>query len=212
MDLRAKIKEYSEIPISRHLILELLTDYKRPNDKIRELIKSKHLIHLRRGLYSIGPNLDLQAPEPYLIANHLRGPSYVSLDTALAYWNMIPERTFEISSVTLKSSKTFNTMAGRFTYKNLKSPYYSFGIKKVDISSKQTVLIASKEKALCDKIVLTPKINLRSINQTIDFLMLDLRIDREELNTLDTDLINLWASEAPKKSSLQILIKTLKKL
>lgn len=212
MDFRAKIKEYSEIPISRHLILELLTDYKRPNDKIRELIKSKHLIHLRRGLYSIGQNLDLQPPEPYLIANHLRGPSYVSLETALAYWNMIPERTYEISSVTLKSSKSFNTMAGRFIYKNLKSPYYSFGIKKVEISSKQTVMIASKEKALCDKIVLTPKINLRSINQTIDFLMLDLRIDREELNTLNTDLISLWASEAPKKSSLQILIKTLKKL
>ena len=209
MDFRKMVKEYAEAPISRHLILELLSKYQRPNDKISELLKSKALISIRRGLYITGPKLDLPTPEPFLIANHLRGPSYVSLESALSYWNMIPERAYEISSVTIKTSKLYKTSVGRFSYQQLKTPYYSYGIKNIEYSPKQTMLIASPEKALCDKIVLTPKVHLRSIKQTREFLMEDLRMDSEVLSTLDTKLVELWIKNAPKKSSLKMLIKTL---
>lgn len=209
MRLRKMIREYAETPISRHLILKLLKDYKSPNDKISELLKSKDLISLRRGLYVIGPNMDLPQPEPFLIANHLRGPSYVSLESALSYWNMIPERVYEINSVTIKTSKQYHTPVGRFTYKRLHTPYYSFGIKNIEYSPKQTVLIASREKALCDKIVLTPKVNLRSVKQTKEFLIEDLRIHDEVLRTLEVNIIKSWVKDAPKRSSLEMLIKTL---
>ena len=209
MDFRTMIKEYTEAPISRHLILELLRDYQSPNDKISELLKSKELISIRRGLYIIGTKMDLPSPEPFLIANHLRGPSYVSLESALSYWNMIPERTYEISSVTIKTSKLYKTPVGRFSYHQLKIPYYSYGIKNIEYSPKQTMLVASPEKALCDKIVVTPKIYLRSIKQTREFLMEDLRMDIEVLRTLDTKVMELWIKNAPKKSSLKMLIKTL---
>lgn len=212
MDFRKRIKEYSEVPISRHLILELLNDYQSPNDKISDLLKSKELISVRRGLYITGTKMDLPTPEPFLIANHLRGPSYVSLESALSYWNMIPERTYEVSSVTIKTSKLYKTPVGRFNYQYLKIPYYSYGIKNIKYSPKQTILIASPEKALCDKIVLTPKIHLRSIKQTQNFLMEDLRIDSEILSTLNTEIMELWIENAPKKSSLKMLIKTLLEL
>ena len=206
------IKEFAEAPIPRHLILDLLSDYQRPNDKISELLKSKKLIPIRRGLYIAGPKTDLPSPEPFLIANHLRGPSYVSLESALSYWNMIPERVYEISSVTIKTSKIYKTPVGRFSYQQLKTPYYSFGIKNIEYSPKQTALVASPEKALCDKVVLTSKINLRSIKQTQEFLMEDLRMDSDVLSTLDTKVMELWINHAPKKSSLKMLIKTLIKL
>lgn len=209
MDFRKIIKEYAETPISRHLILELLKDYQSPNDKISELIKSEELISIRRGLYITGPKMDLPTPEPFLIANHLRGPSYVSLESALSYWNMIPERAHEISSVTIKTSKLYKTPVGRFSYQQLKIPYYSFGIKNIEYSPKQTMLVASPEKALCDKVVLTPKIYLRSIKQTQEFLLEDLRMDTEVLNTLDTKMMELWIKNAPKESSLKMLVKTL---
>lgn len=212
MYFRTLIKEYAETPISRHLMLELLRDYQSPNDKISELLKSKELISLRRGLYIIGPEIDLPKPEPFLIANHLRGPSYVSLESALSYWNMIPERVYEISSVTTKTSKQYKTPVGRFSYKQLKTPYYSYGIKMIEYSAKQTILIASREKALCDKIVLTPKINLRSIKQTQEFLIEDLRIDIEILRTLETKTMEYWVKDAPKKNSIKMLIKTLVEL
>ena len=209
MDFRTIIKGYTEAPISRHLILELLNRYKSPNDKISELLKSKELISIRRGLYTIGPKTDLPSPRPFLIANHLRGPSYVSLESALSHWNMIPERAYEISSVTTKTSKTYKTPVGRYSYRQLRTPYYAYGIKKLEYSPKQTVLIASREKALCDKIVLTPKINLRSTKQTMDFLTEDLRIDIEALGTLDTEIMESWIENAPKRNSLKMLIKTL---
>ena len=212
MDFRKRVKEYAEAPIGRHLILELLSDYQSPNDKISELLKSKMLISIRRGLYITGPKLDLPTPAPFLIANHLRGPSYVSLESALSYWNMIPERVYEISSVTTKTSKLYKTPVGRFSYLQLQVPYYSYGIKSIAYSAKQRILIASAEKALCDKVVLTPKIYLRSIKQTREFLLEDLRIDSEVLSRLDTNDMELWIQNAPKKSSLKMLIKTLKEL
>jgi hypothetical protein len=125
---------------------------------------------------------------------------------------MIPERTYEISSVTVKTSKLYRTPVGRFSYRQLALPYFSYGIKNIQYSPKQTMLIASREKALCDKIILTPKIHLRSMKQTQDFLIEDLRIDSEVLSSLDTSLIQLWIQNAPKKSSLKMLIKTLREL
>jgi len=74
------------------------------------------------------------------------------------------------------------------------------------------MLVASPEKALCDKVVLTPKINLRSNKQTQDFLMEDLRMDSEVLSTLNTEIMRLWIGCAPKKSSLKMLVKTLEEL
>lgn len=212
MNFRTTIKDYAEAPISRHVMLDILRDYQSPNDKISELIKSKDLISVRRGLYVAGPKMDLPTPEPFLIANHLRGPSYVSLESALSYWNMILERVYEISSVTIKTSKVYKTPVGRFSYQQLRLPYYSYGIKNVAYSPRQSMLVASPEKALCDKIVLTPKINLRSITQTKDFLMEDLRIDSDVLSTLNTKFIEQWIENAPKKSSLKMLVKTLGEL
>jgi hypothetical protein len=212
MDSRSLLKDYAEIPITRHMILTLLRNYQRPNDKISELLKSKELIALKRGLYIVGEKTDLLRPEPFLIANHLRGPSYVSLESALSYWNMIPERVYEISSVTLKSSKSFDTEVGRFSFKQLKAPFYSLGIKYVNYSNKQTALVASPEKALCDKIIVTPNLSLRSIKQTEQFLIEDLRIGFDELKELNSQAIESWIKYAPKHGSLQMLVNTLKKL
>lgn len=209
MDFKRQTKELINAPISRHQLLAVLRGYKRPNDKISELIKKGDLLSVRRGLYIPGPNLDLPVPEPFLIANHLRGPSYVSLETALGYWGLIPERVYEISSVTVKTAKVYKTPVGRFSYLHVKTPYYSYGIKYVQLRATQSVLIASPEKALCDKIILSPGVLLRSIAQTQDFLMEDMRITRQVLQALDVKAINSWITDAGKKNSLEMLVKTL---
>lgn len=212
MELVKIAKGFGDAPFSRHLILEMLKDYRRPNDKISEWVKSGELLSIRRGLYIPGPGTGLPVPEPFLIANHLRGPSYVSLETALSYWGFIPERVYEITSVTLKTAKKYESPAGRFNYQHLPSPYYSFGIESVKLTPKQTALIASREKTVCDKIILTSGINLRSTRQTKDFLLEDLRMDETMLKKLDTTIIHSWLNDAPKKSSLEMLIRTLEEL
>lgn len=212
MNLSKIAKGFGETPFNRHLILEMLKDYKRPNDKISEWVKSGELLSIRRGLYMPGPNTDLPVPEPFLIANHLRGPSYVSLEAALSYWGFIPERVYEITSVTIKTAKKYNTPAGRFSYQHLSSPYYSFGIESIQLTPKQTALIASREKAVCDKVILTSGITLRSTRQTKEFLLQDLRMDESMLRKLDTTIIQSWLTDAPKRNSIEILIKTLNEL
>jgi len=212
MNFSKQFKAYSNAPITRHVLLEFLRDYKRPNDKISALIKEGELVSLRRGLYAIGPESDLPMTELFLIANHLRGPSYVSLESALSYWGFIPERTYEISSVTVKPRANYQTALGRFSYHHLSFPYYSFGMCRVELSSNQMALMATPEKAICDKIVLTAHVNLRSKKQTVAFLLEDLRMDKDILLTLNVDLIASWIENAPKKNSLKMLITTLKEL
>lgn len=212
MEFKDLLYKYQEEPLTRQVILSLLKKYKRPNDKISELIKAGWLIGLKNGLYVPGPKSKLLLPESLLIANHLWGPSYVSMESALSYWGFIPERVFETTSVTVKATKTFKTELGRFSYKHTSLPYYSFGIKTVDITAKQAVMIASPEKAICDKIVMTSRLNLRSIKQAMEFLTEDMRIDEDLIQGLNLDVIDTWVSDAPKQNSLKILIKTIRNL
>lgn len=210
MNLKYSIKEFNKVPLNRQIMLDLLTGYKRPNDKISELIKSGEIIPLKKGLYVHTD--DQSDPEPFLIANHLWGPSYVSLESALSYWGLIPERVYETSSITIKLSKKYKTPLGRYSYRTMPWPYYSYGIKSIEISEKQTVLIASPEKALCDKIITTARLTLRGTSQTLNFLTDDLRIERESLQKLNLKIMRSWTVDAPKKQSLLMLIKTLERL
>lgn len=212
MNFQDTIQSYAEQPITKQLLLEMLKEYKRPHDKIDELVKQQMLVQVKRGLYITGSKLGIALPEPFLMANHLYGPSYVSLDAALSHWGLIPERVYEISSVTTKNSKTFKTAIGRFSYKYMPLPYYSFGIKQVQLTNRQTVLIASPEKALCDKIITTSGVLLRSVKQTMEILIEDFRIDEGALRKLDITIISNWLRDAPKENSLMILVKTLKSL
>lgn len=210
MSFYEDIQAYSEQPITKQLLLDLLKGYKRPDDKIVELMKQDVLVQLKRGFYIAGSKLKTAQPEPFLIANHLHGPSYVSLDTALSYWGLIPERVYEVSSLTTNISKTYNTAVGRFSYIHSQLPYYSFGIKQVVLTQRQTVLMASPEKALCDKIINTSGVLLRSVKQTTELLVEDFRIDGNALQKLDVNSIESWINDAPKKQSLINLIKTIK--
>ncbi len=212
MDILRNIVAFSEQPLKTELLLHLLKSYKRPYDKINELVKHGMLLQIKRGLYIPGPNLDLKSPEPFLIANHLYGPSYVSLEAALFYWGLIPERVFEISSVTFKKATKYQTEVGVFSYTYLPLPYYSFGINQVVLTPKQTVLMASPEKALCDKIISSSGLILRSKMQTVTYLIEDLRIEKERLKSLDSEAMQTWINESPKKSSIEILVKTINSL
>ncbi len=209
MKFRSVAKPFSSVPLTRQVMLDLLKNYKRPNDKISELVKSGELVSLKKGLYVPGPKADLTGPEPFLIANHLWGPSYVSFESALSYWGMIPERVYEVRSATTKLSKKFSTPKGRFSYRSLPFPYYSFGVESIELSKGQVALVATPEKALCDKIITTSGLSLRSTAQTRKFLLDDLRADPIWLKKLNCKMMRGWIVDAPKKESLKMLIKTL---
>lgn len=159
-----------------------------------------------------GPNSKIKQPEKFLLANHLSGPSYISLESALSYWGMIPEKVYETTSVSLDKTILFKTPAGRFRYIKIPLPYYAFGIQPIALTTAQHALIATPEKALCDKIVTSHGLLLRSIQQTRSLLIENWRIDRASLNQLNIEKIESWIPDAPKATSLKVLIKTLQAL
>jgi hypothetical protein len=209
MKFEDQIRQYEGQPLTRQILMGMLKDYKRPYDKINELVRQETLIPLKRGIFIPGPSLYLDPPEPFLLANHLNGPSYISMETALSHWGMIPEKVFEISSATVGRSASYSTPIGRFSYSHLALPYYSFGQQQVTLTENQAVLIATPEKALCDKIVTTSGLLFRSLVQLKAWLIEDMRMEKEVLRSLQSRIILSWLSKAPKKQTLQLLIKIL---
>lgn len=212
MDIKQVIASYSEQPLTHQLLVSLLKDYKRPNDKIKALKTDGIIEPVKRGLYISGKAVNSGRPENGLLANHILGPSYVSMDSALSYYGLIPEKVFVTTSMTTKASREFDTSAGLFTYTYLPLPYYAFGLNTVKFSENQMALMASPEKALCDKIVTTPGIILRSVSSAVYYLLDDLRMDESDLKKLDTDLMLNWLEATPKKDSIAMVIKMIDKL
>lgn len=204
-----RLLKYEGQPLTQGILMDLLKEYQRPHNKIRELEKKNILTPVKRGLYVIGPALQKKLPSRYLLANHIYGPSYVSLEAALSYWSMIPERVATISSMTTGLSKNFRTSLGLFQYTRTRLPYYSYGIRREELDNNQAILIAGPEKAICDLIAVRKGLLLRSISQTKSFLEEDLRLERETLRKLNIVSIRSWIKEAPKQASLRILLKTL---
>ena len=209
MNIRSNLSKYSDQPISTQVLLGLLRDYSRPYDKIMEMVNQGIIVQLRRGLYLITSLVSAKTPEPFLIANHLYGPSYVSLDSALFHWGFIPERVFEITSVTPKLSKRFLAQNVVYSFTHLPISYYPLGIQSISLTETQTILIASPEKALCDKVITTAGINLRSRQQALALLVEDLRIEKDQLRELNLREMVKWLPVCPKRSSIKILIESI---
>ncbi|HCG77573.1 MAG: hypothetical protein COZ37_05110 [bacterium (Candidatus Ratteibacteria) CG_4_10_14_3_um_filter_41_18] len=106
--------------------------------------KKKAIVKLRRGLYCLDDNL----PSDFEIANILYQPSYISLTYALAYYHIIPEMAYTITSITSRPTYEFEVLGKNFRYHQIKRSAFS-GYVPEKISGK-TILIADKEKALVD--------------------------------------------------------------
>jgi hypothetical protein len=189
----------------------LLREYNKPNEKIRHLIREGVLEPVKRGLYIAGPKINSSRPDPFLIANHILGPSYVSLESALSFHGLIPEQVYETTSVTTKATRKFATPLGTYSYTRLPLPYYSYGMRSVETGMQQRFLIASPEKALFDKIITTAGVEFRSRRSVLSYMENDLRIEMDALKNLDIQSMESWVLTSPKKDSLNWLTQTIRK-
>lgn len=213
MDILQAIRSYAGQPLTHQLLVSILDEYKRPNDKINSLVEEGVLISIKKGLYVAGPASGInKRPEPYLLANHLSGPSYVSIDSALSYHGLIPERVYTITSVTVKTSREFYTPIGVFSYTHLPLPYYIFGIRREEVNTNQYALMACPEKALFDKIVTTKQLKIRSKSDAKHYLLDNLRMNEFGLKEMDLRMMEEWIKDSPKEESLAHIIKTIHNL
>ncbi len=163
-----------------------LSQYAYPRDKITALLRNGDLIRVKKGLYVFGPDL---AQGPYskeTLANLIYGPSAISLEYALAFYGLIPERVDVITSITSKRNKAFDTPIGRFSYRYIHPHKYPVGINQIDLDPTHSILIASPEKALADQLVLTrPTLRIGRQQELAQHLFDNLRIPQDALLSLD---------------------------
>lgn len=213
MDLSSALTRLANYPLPHHVMVSLLSDFQRPNDKIAQLTRNGSLQVIKKGLYIVGPQLnENRSPEPFLLANHILGPSYVSAEAALSYHGLIPERVFEITSMTTKTARKFATPMGRYTYRQLPLPYYAFGIQSQKLAEDQYAMVASPEKALFDKIIVTPGLVLRSKKMASAFMLDNMRMDETILKQLNVQEMESWIEGSLKEESLSMILKAIKEL
>lgn len=117
-------------------------------------VRNGYLIRLRQGYYTFPEYRD--SPDFTLyFANFIYKPSYISLQSALSFYGMIPEAVPVITSVTTLKTNTFRNDFGVYSYKNIK-PDLMFGYSLREIEGGRKILFATPEKALADLLYLYP--------------------------------------------------------
>jgi predicted transcriptional regulator of viral defense system len=143
------VKIYQEAPLIDSSTFSLYNE--KPQNlrrQVREWVKKDYLIPLKRGLYIFSSQWRKIQPSVLFMANFLVLPSYVSLEQALGFYEIIPEKVTVITSVTTKKTKIFRNLVGSFEYRSIKEDLF-FGFKK-EIDNNQEFFIALPEKALLD--------------------------------------------------------------
>lgn len=162
---------------------EKYQDYSDPKGKIRRLVEDNKLFPIVRGLYE-----DDRTIAPSYLAPWICSPSYLSFDYALYLYDLIPEKVFAYTSATFgkRRRKEFRNMFGVYTYQDVPKDAYPYGIAS-KIDGDYSYQIATKEKALCDKLYsISPVRNIKELRYLI---FDDLRIDEDDFNELDKESI-----------------------
>lgn len=137
----------------------------------RRLTEWQHKGYIKKIIkgYYLFADADINEKRLFEIANKIYRPSYVSLESALSYYHLIPESVFAITSVSTRRTHRFETGIGRFIFRTIQ-PKLFFGY----VVTPDFVKIAYMEKALLDYFYLNS--SLRSVD---DFK--SLRLNREVL-------------------------------
>jgi predicted transcriptional regulator of viral defense system len=173
-------------------LLDGLKNYAQPRDKISDLLRKGIIIRVKKGLYIFGNEYRRRPYSREILANVIYGPSYISLDYALQYYALIPERVEAVTSVTTGRSRKFYTPVGLFSYRMIPLDAFRTGMDRVELDDGRAFLIATPEKALADKLLDARGTEIQTQKQLRNYFERNLRIDMtdiRELNPEDLDTI-----------------------
>jgi len=152
--------------------------------QLNRWVKDGRVIWLRKGVYVLAAPYRKIVIEPFCVANGLKRPSYVSNQSALAWYGLIPEYVPAVTSVTTGRPQTVQTPVGRYLYRHVKKSFFR-GYARLDLPGGQA-FVATAEKALLDLVYLTPGAD------TPEYIR-QLRL--QNLDRLNGGLLCGWAEE-----------------
>ncbi len=191
------------------VLMHALRDYAKPRDRVTTLMKQGVVRRIKKGLYVFGEGYGRHPISREILSNLIYGPSYISLDYALQFYGLIPERVKAFTAICLGSSKKVETPVGLFTYHRVPTKAFYVGIERVNIDKHRSYLIADAEKALVDKIKSGHGITIRTQVEMREYLTEDLRIDWDTLFELNVEKMENYA-EAYLSHKLMLLVGLLK--
>jgi len=119
-------------------------NYSAAQRSISRYIQAGFIVKVRKGLYF----LKSSPPHEFEVANKVYYPSYISFETALSFYGIIPETIYEVISATPRLTREFVINNIKYSYKKIKRECFC-GYRPVKIKG-AVVLIAEPEKALAD--------------------------------------------------------------
>lgn len=209
--LELRLSSFGGVPFSHGALLPLLSDYSHPNDKISEWLASGTLISLKRGLYVVGLPWRQEPLCLPLIANRLYGPSCVSLEYALAWHGLIPERVIELTSVCTGRGRKLENTIGRFSYSKVPQTLFPLGLT-IEAVANQHFWMASPTKAVCDTVLLTRHLKALGKASMQAFLLEDLRMNEDLLRDFDSSVLEGYVSSGYKPRQFKALRQVLEGL
>lgn len=165
------------------MLLEELKEYGSPKSKLARMAERGECFPITRGLYETDPNVP-----GYLLAGSIYGPSYISFEYALGYYDMIPEAVYTITCATFekKKKKRYETAFGTFTYRDVPAEAFPLGIRLMR-EGDYYYRIAEPEKALCDQLYTMPPVPNTKL--LLQLLTENLRIEETDLKKLNADRV-----------------------
>ncbi|MDA8240960.1 MAG: hypothetical protein M0Z67_11405 [Nitrospiraceae bacterium] len=145
----------SEAVFSSSLLLAGKVSATQVRLQLTRWVQTGRLLQLRRGLYTLAPAWRKVEPHPFLVANKLQHGSYVSLQSALSFHDVIPEHVPVVTSVGPGRPEMLRNPIGSFQFKHVTSRML-FGYVRLEVAPRQFAFVASAEKALLDLVYLTP--------------------------------------------------------
>ncbi|GJM32383.1 MAG: hypothetical protein DHS20C18_13840 [Saprospiraceae bacterium] len=119
--------------------------------------KKGYLQKIRRGFYRL-TNWPLKGDSDFFfIANRIYSPSYVSLQSALRWYDFIPEGVFMVTSISTLKTIQFSTPMGSFSYRSIK-PNLFWGYQLEQYGDFR-IKMADPAKALLDLLYLHPQLD-----------------------------------------------------
>jgi predicted transcriptional regulator of viral defense system len=154
---------------------------------ISRFLKYKEIYPLKKGIYVSADFFEKNRNDvsyPFYLANIIRTPSYVSSWAALQYYNLATEAIRSITSVTVKTTKNYETKAGNFSYQSIDKKLFS---DFSHVKGKFDFFIAPPAKALFDLLYFKTR-QFRGVSlEKVKLLIEDLRIDFDDIDKAEQE-------------------------
>jgi len=146
---------------------------------LKRAVGAGEVLRVRRGLYCLADRYRRAPIHAFELAQRILGPSYISLESALAHHGWIPEAVYTVTSVSTERSRSFDTPVGHFSFTRVPQNRFFAAVHRQELDDAASFFVASPLKALADY-VYVHQCHWNGLAPVLE----SLRVEASELETL----------------------------